>query len=180
MFPPPHSLNDRDSRYCYCIYKKLFVLFYLSGQVELKPGFHHSDFPLHTLMLLCSPPKLPVLSSFFSCSLRKHSLFIHASILPGRFILQHRGTVCSCIFKTSFLRSIQPSQMPLLFRIESQGIFPARVLNSSVSTLQKSKEQFCCPPPPQLHQELRTLPFHGHFVQDSSLSPRIPSVLLCL
>ena len=53
--------------------------------------------------------------------------------------LQHTGTACSCAFKTSFLRSIQPSWTPLPFRTDSQGTLPTSVLNSLKSALRKSR-----------------------------------------
>lgn len=77
----------------------------------------------------------PSSTLFFSQCLSKSSLFSHTGLLPCWLIFWHRGTACSCAFKTFFLRNNQPSWTPLHFRTDSQGIFPTSVLNSSKSTL---------------------------------------------
>ena len=86
-------------------------------------------------------------------------MFTHTCLFS--LILWHRKITCSCAFKTSFLRSSQPSWTPLPFRTESQGTLPTNVLNSSKSALQKSKVPVLLAPS-WLHEESRTLPFHGH------------------
>jgi len=65
--------------------------------------------------------------------------------------MQHRGTACSCTFKTSFLRSIQPFWTPLPFRTEFQGNLPISspdtvYLNSSKFVLWNSKVAVLLPP----------------------------------
>ncbi|KAK4810060.1 hypothetical protein QYF61_007224 [Mycteria americana] len=48
------------------------------------------------------------------------------------------GTACSCAFKASFLKNVQPSWTPLPFRTVSQRTLSTSVLNRPKSALQKS------------------------------------------
>ena len=110
-----------------------FFLIYPCGQVEFKLGFCFYNFlPVNPNNFFILSPSCPSclsweVDSFFSWSLRKVSLFIHANLLPRHFILQHRKVTCSCTSKSFFLKNIQTFWTPLLVRTESQGTLLTRV-----------------------------------------------------
>ncbi|KAK4808475.1 hypothetical protein QYF61_005792 [Mycteria americana] len=67
------------------------------------------------------------------------SLFIQAGLLPRQLVFRHLGTACSCAFRTSSLKNVQPSWTPLPFRAASQGTLLTSLLNRPKTALRKSK-----------------------------------------
>ena len=77
------------------------------------------------------------------------------------------GTVCSCVFKTSSLKNVQPSWTTLPFRTFSQGTLSTSILNRPKSALWKSMVLVSLTP-------LLTSPQTKNSIFSWSLSPRLP------
>ncbi|KAF1498097.1 Phosphatidylinositol 3-kinase regulatory subunit alpha, partial [Eudyptula minor] len=122
--------------------------------------------PLRPLPVAPSPAKVEVESEQqgYPC---KSSPFSQAGRLPHPFFLRHMGTACSCAFKTSFLKIVQPSWTPLPFRTVSQGTLSTSALNRPKSALRKSMVAVLLAP-------LLTSPRIENSTISWSLSPRRP------
>ncbi|KAK4807061.1 hypothetical protein QYF61_018402 [Mycteria americana] len=70
------------------------------------------------------------------------SLVSQAGLLPRRLVFRHLGTACSCAFRTSSLKNVQPSWTPLPIRAASQGTLSTSLLNRPKSALRKSKKLY--------------------------------------